>query len=96
MRAEIETFILYLATERGLSDSYQLSTRLSLEAFAGWLERRAVGEAEAERRLAAGENPPFAEIAVADVTIDQIGEYLAHKKRLGLAAATIKDRKSVV
>ncbi len=36
MNAEIEQFILYLATERGLSDNYQLSTRASLELFAKW------------------------------------------------------------
>ena len=40
MRDAIEDFILYLATERGLSDNYQLSTRLSLEGFAHWLERQ--------------------------------------------------------
>ncbi len=39
MREEIEEFILFLATERGLSDSYQLSTRRSLENFADWLSR---------------------------------------------------------
>jgi integrase/recombinase XerD len=32
----IDQFILYLATERGLSENYQLSTRRSLEAFADW------------------------------------------------------------
>lgn len=32
----IDHFILYLATERGLSDNYQLSTRRSLERFADW------------------------------------------------------------
>ncbi len=41
MRAEIDGFIRHLATERGLSDAYQLSTRSSLELFAGWLEREA-------------------------------------------------------
>ncbi len=40
MRAAIEDFILYLATERGLSDNYQISTRLSLEGFGHWLEKR--------------------------------------------------------
>lgn len=90
MRAEIDSFILYLATERGLSDSYQLSTRMSLEAFATWLERRKIGEAEVARLLAAGEPLPSVEIGVGDVTIDHISDYLAHKKRLGLAAPTIK------
>jgi integrase/recombinase XerD len=33
----IEQLILYLATERGLSENYQLSTRRSLEEFAKWL-----------------------------------------------------------
>ncbi len=90
MRAEIDSFILYLATERGLSDSYQLSTRLSLEAFATWLERRKIGEAEVARLLAAGAELPSIEITVGDVTLDHISDYLAHKKRLGLAPATIK------
>lgn len=36
MEGEIESFLLYLATERGLSTNYQLSTRSSLERFAGW------------------------------------------------------------
>jgi integrase/recombinase XerD len=33
---EIDRFIRYLATERGLSDNYQLSTRRSLTEFAAW------------------------------------------------------------
>ncbi len=37
MEDAIESFILYLATERGLSANYQLSTRQSLEGFAAWL-----------------------------------------------------------
>jgi len=44
----IELFILYLATERGLSRNYQLSNRQSLEAFVGWLrENHAVETADA-------------------------------------------------
>jgi integrase/recombinase XerD len=39
MQQDIEDFILYLATERGLSDNYQISTRLSLEGFATWAAR---------------------------------------------------------
>jgi integrase/recombinase XerD len=34
----IDCFILYLATERGLSENYQLLTRRSLEKFAAWAE----------------------------------------------------------
>ena len=33
---EIDSFIRFLATERGLSDNYQLSTRRSLTEFASW------------------------------------------------------------
>lgn len=36
MEAEIDLFIRFLATERGLSDNYQLSTRRSLTEFAAW------------------------------------------------------------
>lgn len=39
MQPAIEDFIIHLATERGLSDNYQLSTRLSLEAFSLWLAK---------------------------------------------------------
>jgi len=38
VRAALEDFILHLATERGLSDNYQLSTRRSLETFLTWAE----------------------------------------------------------
>ncbi len=37
MQAEIESFIRYLATERGLSDNYQLSVRRALEGFSKWM-----------------------------------------------------------
>jgi integrase/recombinase XerD len=36
----IDEFILFLATERGLSENYQLSTRRSLEEFAAWFGRQ--------------------------------------------------------
>ncbi len=39
MLSAIDEFILFLATERGLSDNYQLSTRRSLEGFADWLKK---------------------------------------------------------
>jgi len=35
----IDQFLLYLATKRGLSDNYQLSTRRSLEELASWARR---------------------------------------------------------
>lgn len=72
MQAAIDGFILYLATERGLSENYQISTRISLEDFAGWLSRAK-------------------QITVPrEVTLRHIGDYLAFRKRGGLAAASIK------
>jgi integrase/recombinase XerD len=94
VRAAIEDFILYLATERGLSDNYQLSTRLSLEGFAHWLERRRLiaemGEAALDQLVRDEGEPPKVDVLPGDVTIQQITDYLAHKKRLGLSAASIK------
>ena len=72
MRANLEDFILHLATERGLSDNYQLSTRRSLECFADWAEKT--------HQL----SDPCA------VTLSHLHDFLAHRKRLGLAAASIK------
>ena len=40
MEREIERFILYLATEKGLSDAYQLSVRQTLDALEKWAEGR--------------------------------------------------------
>lgn len=38
--SQIDQFLLYIATERGLSTAYQLSVRQSLDALARWLEKR--------------------------------------------------------
>jgi len=93
MHAAIEDFILYLATERGLSDNYQISTRLSLEGFTSWLERQSVtgnkDEAK-EKEPATEDEAPLPSIAPGSVTHQQITDYLAHKKRLGLSASSIK------
>jgi integrase/recombinase XerD len=40
MEKLIDSFIRHLATERGLSDAYQLSVRQSLDALAGWLKTK--------------------------------------------------------
>jgi integrase/recombinase XerD len=69
---EIDSFIRFLATERGLSDNYQISTRRSLTEFAEWC-------AGAKKIVAVG-----------DVTQPLISEYLALRKRGGIAAASIK------
>jgi integrase/recombinase XerD len=94
MRAEIDDFILYLATERGLSDNYQISTRLSLEGFVVWLERRkivsSIGDEAMKQKLDAGEELPEVDVKAGNVTHAEISAYLAHKKRLGLASASIK------
>jgi len=39
MQREIESFIRFIAIERGLSDAYQLSVRATLDAVAAWAER---------------------------------------------------------
>lgn len=40
MSDEIEQFLIYLATERGLSTNYQLIVQRSLETFSGWASQR--------------------------------------------------------
>jgi len=72
MQEAIDAFILYLATERGLSENYQLSTRQSLEGFAEWLTTA--------KKVA---EPAAVEFA-------HVTEYLAFRKKGGLAAASIK------
>jgi len=42
MERSINDFIRYLATERGLSDAYQLSVRQTLDALKGWLEKKSM------------------------------------------------------
>src|SRR5207237_415247 len=66
------SFIRFLATERGLSDNYQLSTRRSLTQFAEWCA--------ATKKIT----------TVNEVTQPVISEYLATRKRGGLAASSIK------
>lgn len=39
MAPDIDAFLLHLATERGLSDNYQILVRRVLETFAGWCQR---------------------------------------------------------
>ncbi len=46
MQGSIDSFLLYLATERGLSTNYQLSTRFSLERFMGWAQSHDIGKLE--------------------------------------------------
>lgn len=43
MDSEIESFIRFLAIERGLSEAYQLSVRRTLDALAGWMRLKNTG-----------------------------------------------------
>jgi integrase/recombinase XerD len=94
MEQSIESFIRYLAVERGLSDNYQLSTQRSLTDFASWCAEKNRGP-----RSASGPEWPTARRAVRGqrektawraVTLPMISEYLAEKKKSGLSAASIK------
>ncbi|MEP7015745.1 MAG: site-specific tyrosine recombinase XerD [Verrucomicrobiota bacterium] len=71
MEQAIESFIRFLAVERGLSENYQLSTQRSLTEFAHWCARKKIGNFRA-------------------VTLPLLSEYLAERKRAGLAASSIK------
>lgn len=94
MRLDLEDFILYLATERGLSTNYQLSTRLSLEGFLAWYERRELlrmlGEAALQQALSLGQDLPEVEVPARAVKREDLTDYLAHRKRTGLSPASIK------
>ena len=72
MEEEIDLFIRFLATERGLSDNYQLSTRRSLTEFASWCT--------SARQIT----------SVREIAMPLISDYLAFRKRGGLAASSIK------
>lgn len=68
----IDSFILHLATERGLSTNYQLLVRRVLEALASWLKHdRQIEDAAA-------------------VTTLHLTDYLARRKKDGLAASSAR------
>jgi integrase/recombinase XerD len=68
----IESFILHLATERGLSTNYQILVRGVLEAFASWCQE--------DQKLK----------DVATVTTQTLSDYLARRKRDGIAASSAR------
>src|SRR5216117_3396022 len=72
MEQAIDSFIRFLAVERGLSENYQLSTQRSLGEFAQWCVAKK--NIDAPRR----------------VSLPLMSEYLAHRKRAGLSASSIK------
>lgn len=77
----IESFIRYLAVERGLSDNYQLSTQRSLNDFADWWATRTEGKTPSTSSR---------QISWKTITTVAITDYLATKKKAGLSAASIK------
>jgi len=46
MESEAESFIRFLAIERGLSEAYQLSVRQTLDALGGWMKQQGTPLAE--------------------------------------------------
>ena len=44
MKRALEGFILYIATERGLSAAYQLSVRQTITALVGWMEAESLND----------------------------------------------------
>ena len=68
----IDSFILHLATERGLSANYQILIRGVLEAFASWSKE--------DQKLE----------DVAAVTTQTLSDYLARRKRDGIAASSAR------
>jgi integrase/recombinase XerD len=72
MLPAIDSFILHLATERGLSVNYQLLVRRVLEALADWLKQHCQIEAPG------------------DVTTHHLTDYLAQRKKDGLAASSAR------
>jgi integrase/recombinase XerD len=78
----IDSFIRFLAVERGLSENYQLSTERSLTEFANWCGKRHKIDPPSPRRSGA--------TAWQAVSLPMISEYLAGKKRAGLSASSIK------
>ncbi|MEY4485253.1 MAG: hypothetical protein RL693_2705, partial [Verrucomicrobiota bacterium] len=48
MQTSIDAFLLHIATERGLSENYQLLVRRVLETFASWFKREREKESIAE------------------------------------------------
>jgi integrase/recombinase XerD len=73
MGSAIDLFIMYLATERGLSVNYQTLVRRNLEVFSAW----------------AGEKRKRSKPA--EITIDDLTDYLAERKGNGLSAASIRQ-----
>src|SRR6266513_4769739 len=70
----IESFIRYLAVERGLSDNYQLSTQRSLNDFASWFAEKNRGQRSAcEDGVARGHTPDDQRISGGEKEVGAFG-----------------------
>ncbi len=79
MEQSIDSFIRFLAVERGLSENYQLSTQRSLMDFAAWAAKPRGQRSEVRDQ-----------VGWKKVSLPMISEYLADRKRAGLSASSIK------
>lgn len=83
LEPEIDGFVLHLATERGLSENYQLLVRRVLEDFAQWMSgagSRAGGGGEEDGAIGAWSR----------VGTDDLAAYLMGRKEDGLAASSLR------
>lgn len=94
MEANSDRFIRFLATERGLSEAYQLSVRQTLDALAGWLRQRElplrdVGTDELAEFLKARKSAGLsaASLRIATVHLKVFFRWLAAKEHLEMDPA---------
>jgi integrase/recombinase XerD len=94
MERAINDFIRHLATERGLSDAYQLSVRQTLDALKAWLERkhlppREVGTDELAEFLGTRKREGLnaASLRIATVHLKIFFRWLAGRERLEMDPA---------
>ena len=94
METASDSFIRYLATERGLSGAYQLSVRQTLDALAGWLKKHQLPLRDAgtdelaaflSQRKKEGLNA--ASLRIATVHLKIFFRWLAHQGRLAMDPA---------
>ncbi len=94
MEVHTDQFIRFLATERGLSEAYQLSVRQTLDALAGWLSKkettlRDIGTDELTafltQRKSEGLNP--ASLRITTVHLKVFFRWLAGKQMLEMDPA---------
>lgn len=94
MEPEIETFIRFLAIERGLSEAYQLSVRQTLDALNGWMVQKGKPLAEIGTDELAGfltqrkkEGLAASSLRISTVHLKVFFRWLASKNRLPMDPA---------